>query len=36
MVAMVEAASAGGLHDYTWRLAYSLAPFLERQGHWHD
>jgi tetratricopeptide (TPR) repeat protein len=30
----VDFAAATGLHDHTWQLAWTLADFLGRQGHW--
>jgi len=36
LLASVEQAAAIGLDAYAWQLVWSLATYLERQGHWHD
>jgi DNA-binding SARP family transcriptional activator/tetratricopeptide (TPR) repeat protein len=32
----VQRAAADGLDGYAWRLAWTLADFFDRKGHWHD
>jgi tetratricopeptide (TPR) repeat protein len=36
LLACVEHAVQAGLDRYAWQLAWTLADFLDRQGHWHD
>ncbi|MEU6076326.1 BTAD domain-containing putative transcriptional regulator [Micromonospora sp. NPDC047074] len=36
ILAAVRQAVAAGEHTHTWSLAWALATFLDRQGHWHD
>lgn len=36
LLAAVAQAAATGFDAYAWRLAWALADFLDRQGHWHD
>jgi tetratricopeptide (TPR) repeat protein len=36
LLAAIRQAAAAELHSYTWRLAWTVAIFLDRQGHWHD
>jgi DNA-binding SARP family transcriptional activator len=35
-VLVVEFAAEHGYPEHAWRIAWALATFLERQGHWHD
>jgi DNA-binding SARP family transcriptional activator/tetratricopeptide (TPR) repeat protein len=34
LLATVERAAAEGWHAHAWRLAWALAPYLERRGYW--
>src|SRR5205814_5342681 len=34
--AAVDHAAATGFDTHTWQLAWTLAAFLDRRGHWHD
>ncbi|HEV2374416.1 MAG TPA: BTAD domain-containing putative transcriptional regulator [Streptosporangiaceae bacterium] len=36
MLAVVAAAANGGYDRHAWQIAWTLAHFLDRQGHWHD
>jgi tetratricopeptide (TPR) repeat protein/transcriptional regulator with XRE-family HTH domain len=36
LLAAVNHAAGTGLHTHTWQLAWTLANFLSRRGHWHD
>jgi tetratricopeptide (TPR) repeat protein len=36
LLAAVDHAAVTGFDDHTWRLSWTLATFLHRQGHWHD
>jgi tetratricopeptide (TPR) repeat protein/transcriptional regulator with XRE-family HTH domain len=36
LLAVIDDAAANGWDGHTWQLAWTLAEFLERQGHWHD
>ncbi|MET8143917.1 BTAD domain-containing putative transcriptional regulator [Sphaerisporangium sp. NPDC005288] len=36
LLAVVATAADAGLDDSAWRLAWALAHFLGRRGHWHD
>jgi tetratricopeptide (TPR) repeat protein len=36
LLAAVDHAAAHGLHTHTWQLAWALATYLSRRGHWHD
>jgi tetratricopeptide (TPR) repeat protein/DNA-binding SARP family transcriptional activator len=36
LLAAVDHAAATGFDTHTWQLAWTLASFLERRGHWHD
>jgi tetratricopeptide (TPR) repeat protein len=36
LLAAIDQASRAGLDSHTWQLAWSVAIFLERQGHWHE
>jgi tetratricopeptide (TPR) repeat protein/transcriptional regulator with XRE-family HTH domain len=36
LLAAVDHAAATGFDTHTWQLAWTLADFLNRQGHWHD
>src|SRR5262249_36267917 len=36
LLAAVDQAAATGFDTHTWQLAWTLAPFLNRRGHWHD
>jgi tetratricopeptide (TPR) repeat protein len=36
LLAAVEHAAATGFDTHTWQLAWTLATFLDRRGHWHD
>jgi tetratricopeptide (TPR) repeat protein len=36
LVAAIEHAAATGFDTHTWQLAWTLRPFLDRRGHWHE
>jgi DNA-binding SARP family transcriptional activator len=36
LLAVVDHAAATEFHTHTWQLAWALANFLGRRGHWHD
>ena len=36
LLAAINLAAKSGLDEYTWRLAWTLLTFFERQGHWQD
>jgi tetratricopeptide (TPR) repeat protein len=36
LLAAVDHGAATGFDTHTWQLAWTLALFLERRGHWHD
>jgi tetratricopeptide (TPR) repeat protein len=36
LLAAVDHAAATGFDTHTWQLAWALANFLDRRGHWHD
>ncbi|HCT81532.1 MAG TPA: hypothetical protein DGT23_34160, partial [Micromonosporaceae bacterium] len=36
LVATVEHAAATGFETHAWQLAWALAPYLDRRGHWND
>jgi DNA-binding SARP family transcriptional activator/tetratricopeptide (TPR) repeat protein len=36
LLAAVRLAAGTGFPVHTWQLSWSLATFLDRQGHWHD
>jgi tetratricopeptide (TPR) repeat protein/transcriptional regulator with XRE-family HTH domain len=36
LLAAVELAATAGFDTHTWQLAWSLASFFTRRGHWHD
>jgi tetratricopeptide (TPR) repeat protein len=36
LLAAVDHAAAAGMDTYVWQLAWALALFLHRRGHWHD
>ena len=36
LLAAIQGAGAAGFDDHAWRLAWSLADYLDRRGHWHD
>jgi DNA-binding SARP family transcriptional activator/tetratricopeptide (TPR) repeat protein len=36
LLAAVRAAAEGGFGTHSWRLAWTLTTFLDRQGHWAD
>src|SRR5262249_51224840 len=36
LLAVIEHAATTGQNTRTWQLAWTLATFLNRQGHWHD
>jgi tetratricopeptide (TPR) repeat protein/transcriptional regulator with XRE-family HTH domain len=36
LTASIRLSAELGLEDHAWWLAWSLADFLERRGHWHD
>ena len=36
LVAAIGHAAGAGFDDHAWRLAWTAATFLDRQGHWHD
>jgi tetratricopeptide (TPR) repeat protein len=36
MIAVLEVAATTGFDTHIWRLAWALAPFLDRYGHWND
>ncbi|KAK1182236.1 BTAD domain-containing putative transcriptional regulator [Streptomyces sp. NBS 14/10] len=36
LVAAQQQAAKSGFETYAWRLAWSLAEFLDQLGHWHD
>jgi tetratricopeptide (TPR) repeat protein len=36
LLAAVDQAAATGFDTHSWQLAWTLAVFLGRQGHWHD
>jgi hypothetical protein len=36
LLAAVDRAAATGFDTLTWQLAWALAVFLDRRGHWHD
>jgi DNA-binding SARP family transcriptional activator/tetratricopeptide (TPR) repeat protein len=36
LLACVDHAAQARLDQYVWQLAWTLADFLDRQGHWHD
>jgi DNA-binding SARP family transcriptional activator/tetratricopeptide (TPR) repeat protein len=36
LIATVSHAFATGFHTHAWQLAWALADYLDRRGHWHD
>jgi DNA-binding SARP family transcriptional activator len=36
LLAVINLAAATGRHPYVYDLAWTMAPFLNYQGHWHD
>jgi tetratricopeptide (TPR) repeat protein len=36
LLAVVDVAATHGFDAHTWQLAWVLADFLDRRGHWHD
>jgi len=36
LLAMIRQAAATGFDAHTWRLAWTLADFFQRRGHWYD
>ncbi|MGN9912653.1 BTAD domain-containing putative transcriptional regulator [Phytohabitans sp. LJ34] len=36
LLATVDQAAGSGSDSYAWQLAWTLTPFLDRQGHWHE
>ncbi|MBB5873998.1 DNA-binding SARP family transcriptional activator [Allocatelliglobosispora scoriae] len=36
VLAAIDQAAAAGLHDHVSQLAWTIADFLDRQGHWND
>jgi tetratricopeptide (TPR) repeat protein len=36
LLAALDLAADAGLDTHTWQLAWTLANYLNRQGHWHD
>src|SRR5262249_22219594 len=36
LLAAVDQAAATGFDTHTWQLTWTLGPFLDRRGHWHD
>jgi len=36
LLAAVDHAAATGFDTHTWQLTWTLSPFLNRRGHWHD
>jgi tetratricopeptide (TPR) repeat protein len=36
LLAAVDQAAGAGLDTHAWQLAWTLADFLDRRGHWHD
>ncbi|WP_051105147.1 AfsR/SARP family transcriptional regulator [Catelliglobosispora koreensis] len=36
LVSMVDVAAQAGFSMQTWQLAFTIAGYLDRQGHWHD
>jgi tetratricopeptide (TPR) repeat protein len=36
LLAALDQAAASGFDSYTWRLAWTLWPFFDRRGFWHD
>jgi tetratricopeptide (TPR) repeat protein len=36
LLAAVDQAAASGLDTHAWQLAWALADYLDRHGHWHD
>ncbi|WP_189332849.1 AfsR/SARP family transcriptional regulator [Actinoplanes ianthinogenes] len=36
LLAAVHQAAAAGFDEQAWRLAWSMATFLNREGHWHE
>lgn len=36
LVAVQQQACGGGLDTHAWQLAWTLRPYLDRCGHWHD
>ena len=36
LLAVIDQAAGAGSDTQAWQLAWTLTPFLDRQGHWHD
>jgi tetratricopeptide (TPR) repeat protein len=36
LLATIDQAASTGSDTHAWQLAWTLTPFLDRQGHWHD
>lgn len=36
LISAIERAAAKGFNTHTWQLAWCLAIFFDRRGHWHD
>jgi len=36
LLAIIDEAASGGFDMHTWQLAWTLADYLDRRGHWHD
>ncbi len=36
LLAVARLCADAGLDEHTWRLAWALSTFLDRQGHWHE
>ena len=36
LLTAIDCSATAGLDTHTWQLAWTVATFLDRQGHWHD
>jgi DNA-binding SARP family transcriptional activator len=36
LIGAIDQAASAGFGGHAWRLAWTMANYLERQGHWHD